>query len=86
MPGGTGEVVTIYSGAGPLTDPEEEHLSEIIARINEPFGTDWTEEDQLVFEAAAQTSSRTRRSGTRPSTTTRPRSATTSSRANSRRR
>ena len=49
-----GEVRTIYSGAGPLTDPEEEHLSEIIARINERFGTDWTEEDQLVFEAAAQ--------------------------------
>ena len=54
LPGEEGEVQTIYSGAGPLTDPEEEHLSEIIARINERFGTNWTEEDQLVFEAAAQ--------------------------------
>ena len=54
LPGEEGEVTTIYSGAGPLTDPEEELLSEIIARINERFGTDWTEEDQLVFEAAAQ--------------------------------
>ena len=54
LPGDEGEVTTIYSGAGPLTDPDEELLSEIIARINERFGTDWTEEDQLVFEAAAQ--------------------------------
>ena len=54
LPSDEGEVQTIYSGAGPLTDPEEELLSEIIARINERFGTDWTEEDQLVFDAAAQ--------------------------------
>ena len=54
LPGDEGEVITIYSGAGPLGDPEEEHLSEIIARINERFGTDWTDEDRLVFEAAAQ--------------------------------
>ena len=54
LPGDEGEVTTIYSGTGPLTDPDEELLSEIIARINERFGTDWTEEDQLVFDAAAQ--------------------------------
>ena len=54
LPGEEGEVQTIYSGAGPMTDPDEELLSEIIARINERFGTNWTEEDQLVFEAAAQ--------------------------------
>ena len=53
LPGDTGQVQTIYSGAGPLGDPEEERLSEIIARINERFGTDWTAEDRLVFEAAA---------------------------------
>ena len=53
LPGGEGEVTTIYSGTGPTTDPEQEHLSEIIARINERFGTDWTEQDRLVFEAAA---------------------------------
>ena len=53
LPGGEGEVTTIFSGTGPTTDPEQEHLSEIIARINERFGTDWTEQDRLVFEAAA---------------------------------
>ena len=54
LPDGEGEVTTVYSGTGPMTDPEEERLSEIIARINERFGTDWTEEDELVFDAAAQ--------------------------------
>ena len=54
LPGDEGEVITIYSGAGPLGDPDEELLSEIIARINERFGTDWTDEDRLVFDAAAQ--------------------------------
>ena len=54
LPGNEGEVQTIYSGAGPLGDPDEELLSEIIARINERFGTDWTEADRLVFDAAAQ--------------------------------
>ena len=53
LPSGEAEVTTIYSGAGPLTDPEAERLSQIIARINERFGTDWTDEDRLVFEAAA---------------------------------
>ena len=53
LPGDTGQVQTIYSGAGPLGDAEEERLSEIIARINQRFGTDWTDEDRLVFEAAA---------------------------------
>ena len=53
LPDDTGQVQTIYSGAGPLTDPEQERLSKIIARINERFGTDWSEEDRLVFEAAA---------------------------------
>ena len=54
LPSDEGEVQTIYSGTGPLTDPDEELLSEIIAHINERFGTDWTEKDQLVFDAAAQ--------------------------------
>ena len=53
LPGGEGEVATIYSGTGPLTDPDQERLSQLIARINERFGTDWTDEDRLVFEAAA---------------------------------
>ena len=54
LPGDEGEVQTIYSGTGPLDDPDEELLSEIIARINERFGTDWSEADRLVFDAAAQ--------------------------------
>ena len=54
LSGDEGVVKTIYSPAGPLGDPDEELLSEIIARINERFGTDWTEEDRLVFDAAAQ--------------------------------
>ncbi len=54
LPGDEGEVQTIYSGTGPLGDPDEELLSEIIARINERFGTDWTEADRLVFDAAAR--------------------------------
>ena len=54
LPGDEGEVKTIYSGAGPLGDPDEELLSEIIARINARFGTEWTEADRLVFDAAAQ--------------------------------
>ena len=53
LPSGEAEVTTIYSGTGPLADPEAEHLSKIIARFNERFGTDWTEEDKLVFQAAA---------------------------------
>ena len=53
LPGGEGEVTTIFSGTGPAADPEHERLSQIIARINERFGTDWTDEDRLVFEAAA---------------------------------
>ena len=53
LPGGEGEIVTITGDTGPLSDPEEETLSEIIARINDRFGTDWTDEDRLVFEAAA---------------------------------
>ena len=53
LPSGEAEVTTIYSGTGPLADPKAEHLSKIIARINERFGTDWTEDDRLVFQAAA---------------------------------
>ena len=53
LPGGEGEITTIFSGTGPAADPEHERLSQIIARINERFGTDWTDEDRLVFEAAA---------------------------------
>jgi type I restriction enzyme R subunit len=50
---GVGEVRTIYSGEGPQREPEPEPLSVIIDRLNEQFGTDWSEADRLVFDAAA---------------------------------
>lgn len=53
LPDGKGRVITRTGGLGPTQDPLEESLSEILARINERFGADWTEEDRLVFEAAA---------------------------------
>jgi type I restriction enzyme R subunit len=47
-----GEVTTIYSGTGKTTETEPESLSAIIDRINAQHGTDWTEADRLVFDAA----------------------------------
>ena len=38
-----GEVVTIFSGAGKIYAPDEVSLSEIIAQMNERFGTRFTE-------------------------------------------
>jgi len=47
-----GEVSTIYSGTGRMTEPEPEPLSVIIDRINAQYGTEWTDADRLVFDAA----------------------------------
>ncbi len=47
-----GEVSTIYSGTGRLTEPEAESLSVIIDRLNALYGTDWSDADRLVFDAA----------------------------------
>lgn len=47
-----GEVSTVYSGTGRLTEPEPEPLSVIIERLNARYGTDWTDVDRLVFDAA----------------------------------
>lgn len=49
-----GEAVTIYSGTGKATEPEPEPLSVIIDRINAAHGTDWTDADRLVFDAALE--------------------------------
>lgn len=49
-----GEAVTIYSGTGRSTDPEPEPLSVIIDRLNAMHGTDWTDADRLVFDAALE--------------------------------
>ncbi len=48
-----GEVSTIYSGTGPSQEPFPEPLSAIIERFNVQHGTDFSEADQLVFDAAA---------------------------------
>ncbi|MFV0318498.1 MAG: type I restriction endonuclease, partial [Microthrixaceae bacterium] len=48
-----GEVVTIYGGAGRRQDPDEMPLSEIIARINERFGTNISETDRLFTDQIA---------------------------------
>lgn len=47
-----GEAVTIYSGTGRSTEPEPEPLSVIIDRLNAAHGTDWSDADRLVFDAA----------------------------------
>jgi len=47
-----GEAVTIYSGTGRTSEPEPEPLSAIIERINAAYGTNWTDADRLVFDAA----------------------------------
>jgi type I restriction enzyme, R subunit len=49
-----GEVSTIYAGTGRMIEPEAEPLSAIIDRLNERYGTDWSDADRLVFDAALQ--------------------------------
>jgi type I restriction enzyme, R subunit len=47
-----GEVSTVYSGTGRIAEPEPEPLSVIIERLNARYGTDWSDTDRLVFDAA----------------------------------
>jgi type I restriction enzyme R subunit len=47
-----GEVSTVYSGTGRTAEPEPEPLSVIIERLNARYGTDWSDTDRLVFDAA----------------------------------
>ncbi|MBA2278441.1 MAG: hypothetical protein H0W06_11835 [Chloroflexia bacterium] len=54
LEGSEGEVVTIFSGMGKRTEPEPEPLSVIIERLNAMHGTDWTDADRLVFDAALE--------------------------------
>ncbi len=49
-----GEAVTIYSGTGGSAEPEPEPLSVIIDRLNAVHGTDWSDADRLVFDAALE--------------------------------
>jgi type I restriction enzyme R subunit len=48
-----GEVRTVYSGEGRTQELDPEPLSRIIDRLNQQFGTDWSDADRLVFDAAA---------------------------------
>jgi type I restriction enzyme R subunit len=51
-----GEVKTIFGeGRGRQTDPQLEHLSEIVDELNERFGLDLDERDQLLFDQFEET-------------------------------
>ena len=47
---GGGDVVAIFSGRGPEHDPEAERLSQIVDVINERFGLELGDADQLLFD------------------------------------
>jgi type I restriction enzyme R subunit len=49
-----GEVITIYGGGGRSVLPEEVPLSEVIARINERFGTHISDTDRLFVDQVAE--------------------------------
>jgi type I restriction enzyme R subunit len=52
----TGEVQTIFGeGLGRQTEPELEPLSEIVAELNERFGLNLDEQDQLLFDQFEET-------------------------------
>jgi type I restriction enzyme R subunit len=47
---GEGDLQTIFDGHGGMYEPTAEHLSQIIALVNERFGTSLTQTDQLLFD------------------------------------
>lgn len=52
----TGEVKAIFGeGRGRQSDPQLEHLSEIVDELNERFGLDLDERDQLLFDQFEET-------------------------------
>ncbi len=52
----SGEVKTIFGeGRGAMTDPQLEHLSEIVDELNERFGLNLDERDQLLFDQFEET-------------------------------
>lgn len=55
LPEGEGEVKAIYSGKGPQYVPEKENLSTIIQVLNERFGMNLNERDQLLFDQFEET-------------------------------
>jgi type I restriction enzyme R subunit len=52
---GDGTVTAIFSGKGKQHDPEHETLSKIIDALNERFGLNLDEEDQLLFDQFEET-------------------------------
>jgi type I restriction enzyme R subunit len=55
LDGGEGEVTTLFGeGAGREHDSQLEHLSEIVDELNERFGTNLGERDQLLFDQFEQ--------------------------------
>ena len=52
---GGGEVVAIFSGRGKEHDPEQARLSRIVEVINERFGLELGEADQLLFDQFEET-------------------------------
>jgi type I restriction enzyme R subunit len=52
---GDGTVSAIFSGKGKQHEPEREALSKIIEVLNDLFGTDLNDEDQLLFDQFEET-------------------------------
>jgi len=52
---GGGEVVAMFSGRGKEHEHEKEHLSQIVEVINERYGLDLGEADQLLFDQFEET-------------------------------
>jgi type I restriction enzyme R subunit len=52
---GGGEVVAIFSGRGKEHEPEKEHLSLIVEVINERYGLELGDADQLLFDQFEET-------------------------------
>ena len=50
-----GDVKAVYSGKGPQYQPEKETLSNIIQALNERFGMNLDERDQLLFDQFEET-------------------------------
>jgi type I restriction enzyme R subunit len=52
---GEGDVKAVYSGKGPQHEPDRENLSTIIQALNERFGMNLNEQDQLLFDQFEET-------------------------------